>query len=175
METDVQIDDWLKQVVIRKLNERDLPALEWDGEYTHFRRVYADAYRRQVRGVSVLWVADLPKAGIIGQVFIQLICDRKELADGFRRAYLYSFRVRDPYRNQGLGTRMVNALVADLRRRRFKILTLNVAKENERARALYERLGFTVVSSEPGVWSYIDHLGFRQNMEEPAWRMEKVL
>ncbi len=175
METDIRIDDWLNQVLIRKLNENDLPALEWDGEFTHFRRVYADAYRRQMRGVSVLWVAEMPSVGIIGQVFIQLICDRRELADGFRRAYLYSFRVRGPYRNQGLGTRMVEELSADLRHRHYKILTLNVAKDNPRARALYERLGFTVVSAEPGIWSYIDHRGLRQNMEEPAWRMEKAL
>ena len=77
------------------------PSLEWDGEYAHFRRVYQDAFNRSQRGLSVLWVAELPGSGVIGQVFIQLICDRPELADGTNRAYLYSFRVRPEYRSAG--------------------------------------------------------------------------
>jgi ribosomal protein S18 acetylase RimI-like enzyme len=55
------------------------------------------------------------------------------------------------------------------------MVTLNVAKDNPRARALYERLGYRVVDQDPGIWSYIDHNGRRQTMIEPAWRMEKTL
>ncbi|HSV85195.1 MAG TPA: hypothetical protein VLH85_01375, partial [Levilinea sp.] len=70
---------WLQQIHIRHIRRSDLPALEWDGVYQHFRRVYADAYSRYEKGQSILWVAELPGAGIIGQVFIQLVCDRHEL------------------------------------------------------------------------------------------------
>ncbi|HZW02367.1 MAG TPA: GNAT family N-acetyltransferase, partial [Anaerolineaceae bacterium] len=111
----------------------------------------------------------------IGQVFIQLICDRPELADGHRRAYLYSFRIRETYQNQGLGTRMLRHLEDDLHRRGFRAVTLNVAKDNPRALRLYEREGFTIVAHEPGEWSYPDHNGVWQRVVEPAWRMEKAL
>jgi ribosomal protein S18 acetylase RimI-like enzyme len=168
-------DDWLSDVVIRTLRPTDLPALEWDGEYIHFRRLYAGAYERQQQGLSVLWVAELPPNGIIGQVFIQLTADRPELADGHTRAYLYSFRVRPAYRSQGLGTAMLAVLEDDLRARGFHSLTLNVAKDNPRARALYERRGFQVVGDEPGIWSYPDHNGKWRRVVEPAWRMEKPL
>ena len=97
-------DTWLRQVIIRQVTEKDLPGLEWEGEYAHYRNLYADAYQRALQGRSVLWVADLPGTGLIGQVFIQLICDRPELANGRDRAYLYGFRVRETYRGQGLGT-----------------------------------------------------------------------
>ena len=30
---------------IRQATESDLPALEWDGEYIHFRRVYREAMK----------------------------------------------------------------------------------------------------------------------------------
>ncbi len=149
--------------------------MEWDGEYRHFRRVYAEAYQRQNRGYTVLWVAELPGAGLIGQVFIQLVCDRPELADGSERAYLYSFRVRDRFRSHGLGSLIMDVVEDDLRDRGFQYVTLNVARDNTRAQRLYLRRGYHVVAPEPGTWSYPDEKGVWHQVEEPAWRMEKVL
>jgi len=167
--------NWLSQTTIRKVTEADLPGLEWDGEFSHFRRVFAEAYQRMQRGYSVLWIAELPGTGIVGQVFIQLSCDRPELADGIERAYLYSFRVRKEYRNHGLGSRMMKVVEDDLRKRGFQYVTLNVARDNPRAQQLYIRHGFRVVAPEPGVWSYQDEKGNWRRVEEPAWRMEKGL
>jgi ribosomal protein S18 acetylase RimI-like enzyme len=166
---------WLARVQIRKMVEDDLPSLEWDGEYAHFRRVYQDAFNRFQRGLSVLWVAELPDTGVIGQVFIQLICDRPELADGTNRAYLYSFRVRPEYRSAGLGTHIMQVVFDDLRQRGFNSLTLNVAKDNPRARNLYERNHFHIVAHEPGRWTFQDETGGWRTVEEPAWRMERRL
>ncbi len=63
----------------------------------------------------------------------------------------------------------------DLRDRYYQWTTLNVARTNERARNLYECLGYKVVAPEPGRWSYLDDKGIRQYVEEPAWRMEKYI
>ncbi len=167
--------DWINQVIVRPVTEEDLPGMEWDGEYRHFRRVYAEAYQRMNRGYSVLWVADLPGTGLIGQVFIQLVCDRPELADGTERAYLYSFRVRSAFRSQGLGSRIMDVVEDDLRDRGFQYATLNVARDNPRAQRLYLRRGYRVVAPEAGIWSYPDEKGIWHQVEEPAWRMEKVL
>jgi len=153
----------------------DLPGLEWDGEYSHFRRMYRNAYQREKEGLSVNWVVELPGTGLIGQAFVQLICGREELADGVARAYVYSFRVRLPYRGIGLGSVMLDVIEADLRKRNFKYVMLNVAKENTRAQKLYEKHGFSIVAHEPGCWSYQDQNGNLRNVEEPAWRMEKRL
>lgn len=166
---------WMDRVVIRLLKRDDLPDLEWDGEFTHFRRVYADAYQRMLRGLSLLWVAELPGKGVIGQVFIQLTCDRPELADGRERAYLYSFRVRKEYRSNGLGARILETVEEDLHQRNFQFVTLNVARDNLRAQQLYIRKGYRVIAPEPGIWSYPDEKGIWHRVEEPAWRMEKKL
>jgi ribosomal protein S18 acetylase RimI-like enzyme len=165
--------NWIPFVDIRQIRKADLPALEWNGEYSHFRQIYADAYNRSLHGLAVLWVADLPGAGIIGQVFIQLSCDRPELADGHLRAYLYSFRVMPAYRSGGLGSRIMDVVEKDLGKRGFRYVTLNVAKDNPRAQQLYERVGYHVVAHEPGIWSYMDPEGVWHQVEEPAWRMEK--
>ena len=166
-------ENWLQDVCLRHLREDDLPALEWDGLYTHFRRVYAEAYQASLTGQVIIWVADLPGTGIIGQAFVQLSSPRFELADGLQRAYLYGFRVKPAFRNAGLGTRMINTIIEDLQRRGYSWLTLNVAVDNDRARRLYERLGFVIVGFDPGFWSYIDHEGQRRYVREPAWRMQK--
>jgi len=167
--------NWLDQVTIRQLGKADLRALEWEGEFIHFRRLYASAYERARMGLALLWGAFLPGDRLIGQLFIQLLSDRLELADGSRRAYLYSFRIRPAYRGNGLGTRMLEVIEQDLIARGYEILTLNVAKDNTRAQALYRRLGFRITAHEPGIWSYPDHEGVWRRVVEPAWRMEKRL
>jgi ribosomal protein S18 acetylase RimI-like enzyme len=160
---------------IRTLNYEDLPALEWDGEFAHFRRLYAKAYQQQTKGESILWVGEIPKVGIIAQAFVQLIGSRPELADGFLKAYIYSVRVRTPYRNLGIGSRLMKTAEEDLIERGFSFATLNVGKHNLDARRLYENLGYEVVADEPGIWSYLDHRGRRRSVNEPAWRMQKQL
>jgi ribosomal protein S18 acetylase RimI-like enzyme len=166
---------WLDDVVIRHVQEYDLPGLEWEGEFAHFRRIYHDAYRRALRGLSVLWVAELDGSGLLGQVFIQLQCDRPELCNGVDRAYLYGFRIRPAFRSAGLGTLMMRTLEADLIERGYRFLTLNVARENLDAIRLYRRRGFAIVAPEPGCWQYIDDHGKLIDVQEPAWRMEKIL
>ncbi len=166
---------WIDQIVVRQVTEEDLIALEWEGEYSHYRNIYADAFERARQGRSVLWIAELPRVGLIGQVFIQLVCDRPELADGYFRAYLYGFRVREAYRSRGIGTHLMKIVEEDLQKRGFHAVTLNVARDNNRARQLYERHGYRLVAPEPGIWSYLDENNIWHTVEEPAWRMEKRL
>lgn len=167
--------DILTMVKVRPVTAQDLPALEWDGEYTHFRRLYAEAYRRVVSGEAIMWMAELPEVGIIGQVFIHLRSERTELADGKHRAYLYGFRVRSQYQNLGVGTHMMKVVESDLEARGFRSVVLNVARDNPDAMRLYQRLGFRIIGADPGRWSYIDHMGKRVDVVEPAWRMQKNL
>ena len=164
---------WLERVHIRTLRETDLPALEWDGEYKHFRRMYADIFQSARKGRAVLWVAEVSGSGLIGQIFVQLTSARQELADGGDRAYVYSFRIKPAYRGRGIGTRMLQVVEADLARRNYRQITLNVAQNNPEARRLYEIMGYRVSGVDPGKWSYLDENGAQQNVHEPAWRMEK--
>lgn len=165
----------LKHVVIRTAHHSDLPALEWDGEYSHFRLLYRDIYRGVLRGEALMWVADLNTVGVIGQLFVQLVASRGELADGLRRAYLYGFRIKSQYRQKGLGRRMLNHAEDELSARGYRWMNLIVAKDNLRARKFYEMHGYRVTASETGRWSYIDDQGNRRQVNEPAWRMEKDL
>lgn len=165
------------RIVIRHMDRGDLGPLEWGGEYIHFRRQFETVYRDYEAGTAVPWVAVLRGSEeMIGQVFVLLQSRfRPELADGNERAYLFSIRVRPPYRSQGIGSRMMDVAEDDLRSRGIGIATLNVARENPGAHRFYSRRGYRVVAPEPGQWSYIDHRGRRRHVDEPAWRMEKAL
>ncbi len=166
---------FLSLVHFRHVTQTDLPALEWEGEFIHFRRMYAEAYRRSLRGEAVLWLIEHPQFGILGQLFVHLESQRHELADGVHRAYIYGFRVRPTYRGLGLGSRLLEVAEQDLVQRGFTYTVLNVSRENLDARRLYERLGYRVVAGDPGRWSYLDEHGIRHDVVEPAWRMEKKL
>jgi ribosomal protein S18 acetylase RimI-like enzyme len=165
------------RILIRHMSREDLRPLEWDGEYAHFRRQFQSVYRDYENGVAIPWVAVLPGSGeMLGQVFVLLESRfRPELANGQMRAYLFSIRVKHPYRSQGVGGRLMDVAEDDLRARGYNTATLNVARDNPDAHRFYVRRGYLVVAPEPGQWSYIDHRGRRQYVDEPAWRMEKAL
>jgi ribosomal protein S18 acetylase RimI-like enzyme len=165
----------LTKMVIRPILESDLPDLEWDGEFRHFRRLYAEIFESTREGKTLMWAAFLDGAGLIGQLFVQLYSSRPELANGRTRAYIYGFRVRSEYRGLGIGSSMMDVAEKDLATRAFRLVTLNVGKDNPDARRLYERRGYRVVADEPGRWSYINDRGERCEVHEPAWRMEKNL
>ena len=165
--------EWLSEVTLRAAVESDLPALEWDGEYIHFRRLYRQVYESTIDGRAVIWVADLPDPGVIGQLFVQLISGRRELADGVERGYIYGFRIKPEFRRNGLGSRMLEIVEEDLRSRLFVWCTLNVSQDNPEAMGFYKRHGYNAVANEPGHWTYIDHLGNVREVHEPAFRMEK--
>jgi ribosomal protein S18 acetylase RimI-like enzyme len=165
----------LQPVTIRIATRFDLPAMEWDGELKHFRRVFADAYERVELREAVIWIAEVPDIGLIGQLFLSLRSGRPELSDGVTRGYIYGVRVRPDYRNHGVGTQLMLAAETELNKRGFSYATLNVGRDNPKAKRLYERLGYRVIAPESGRWYYEDEDGVRREVYEPAWRMEKAL
>ena len=162
-------------ILVRPMRESDLPAMEWDGEYTHFRQLYADHYAASRLGTTLIYIAETLEGKMVGQVFLQLTSRNSEVADGLHRAYLFSFRVKPEYRSQGIGSFMLQFVEDQLLLRGFDSIRLNVARANVRARKLYERHGYRVIGADPGLWRYQDHLGEWHSVHEPAWKMLKKL
>jgi ribosomal protein S18 acetylase RimI-like enzyme len=165
----------LPPVVIRKALESDLREIEWEGTFSQYRNVYKEVFKRTENGLALMWVMELPEWGLVGQAFVQLRSTDRKTADGKRRAYLHSFRVRPAWQGRGLGTRLMAVIEEELLERGFRELTLNVSLENEGALRLYKRLGYEVVSEIPGRWSYYDPEGVLRQVHEPGYRMIKRL
>lgn len=163
-----------QKVIIRPIRESEVPALEWDGAYTRYRKVFQQTYEDTVRGQRVMLVA-VQASQIVGQVFIQLSSTERRYADGYSRGYLYSLRVKSDWQAQGIGTRLVKAAETTLRARGFTTAVIAAGKDNPRARQLYERLGYRAFAEDPGVWYFQDVNGVQQSMSEPCWVMQKRL
>ena len=164
-----------QDLTIRQVREDDLPALEWEGQYLKYRRMFSHLYKESQTGRTLLWVITLPEGELVGQVFVMLKSTEREAADGQNRAYIFAFRVKPDWRNQGIGGHLMHFVESDLRKRGFNFVTLNVAKDNHGALRLYKRLGYKVLGSRSGNWTFRDHEGRLQHVHEPAWRMIKSL
>lgn len=164
----------LDEIVLRDLRVTDLPALEWDGEYRHFRRVFRHAFDETLSGRRIMLGA-FDGGLLVGQVFVQLFSSDTCFADGCERGYLYSLRVRAEYQRRGIGTRLIEEAEARLRAKGFKTAVIAAGQDNPGARALYERLGYRVFMQDPGEWSFLDADGKQHRVEEPCWVMEKSL
>ncbi len=165
----------LSDFIIRQVDKADLPALEWDGEYLKYRRMFANLYHNTRYKDTLMWIVETKQCEMVGQAFVILRSEEKEVADGKTRAYVFSFRVKPQFRNCGIGSYLMGFIENDLRERGFKCITLNVAKENLDALRLYQRLGYRITGSRPGIWSFVDHEGRTQHIHEPSWRMIKDL
>jgi hypothetical protein len=66
---------------------------------------------------------------------------------------------------------MMHAVEDDLKQRFFPHVTFNVGQDNLTDTCFYDRLGYFVVSSDSGRWSYIGNKGKRRDVHGTAWRM----
>jgi ribosomal protein S18 acetylase RimI-like enzyme len=161
-------------VRIRTATESDLPALEWDGEYAHFRRVYRQAMREALRDRRLIYLAEAADE-VVGQIFVHLHSTWKNSFHGARAGYLHSFRVKSGFRNQGIGSRLLATAEGALIERRYSRAVISVAKVNKRAQRLYLQHGYQVYTDDPGEWAYVDHRGRLKHISEPAFVMVKML
>ncbi|MBI5669058.1 MAG: GNAT family N-acetyltransferase [Chloroflexi bacterium] len=158
-------------ITLRQALRTDIPKLEWYGQYIHYRNLFRRAYREQQMGRRLILVADC-NGFPVGHIFIQFI----EPDDGSRRrAYLYSFRVMEMFRGQGIGTRLIEEAEAVIRQRGYPWITISVAKDNPDAKRLYERLGYRVFGEDEGRWRYVDHRGNLRSVHEPCWLLQKQI
>ena len=157
-------------VTLRTATAKDLPKLEWYGQYKHFRNLFRRTFREQNAGRRLILIADLNDFPI-GHVFIQL----KAAQQRRKRAYFYSFRVMDMFQGQGIGTWLLSNAEVMALDRGLEWATIAAAKENTGARRLYERLGYKIYGENNGSWSYVDHRGITREVNEACWLLEKKL
>ncbi len=136
------------KVRLRTCTEADLPALEWNGEFTHHRELIQEAFRRQERG-AVLMLLAMVETWPVGQVWIDLERLRAE-----RAGYLWALRVVPWLAGRGVGRRLLGAAERMLRARSAGAAEIHAETWNHAARRLYERLGYQVVGRVQEEYAY---------------------
>jgi ribosomal protein S18 acetylase RimI-like enzyme len=164
----------LGSLVIRSASPADLPAMEWGGEYRRYRRVYQQALEDARQGRRLILLAEV-EGQVVGQIIVQLGTGHPAVDDGAKTGYLHAFRVRPEHRGAGVGSSLMQEAEDQLRQRGFSQVAIAAAKDNPRARQLYERLGFSRIADDPGEWTYTDDQGQAQTIYEPADILLKAL
>jgi ribosomal protein S18 acetylase RimI-like enzyme len=150
-------------MLIRRLTTVDLAALQ--GFYdslteaiTYFFRPWADPNEEVLRehlaagaeGRAVVWGLLSDAGEVEGHAFIRwLESDRPS----------FGIALRERVQGQGWGRRLTEALLADADQRGVPEVYLGVNKDNPRAIALYQKLGWTTVGA------------IESNCPEGSWRM----
>lgn len=162
-------------VIIRLLREEDLPALEWDGEYRRYRRIYREVFRNSQKGISFPLVAETPKDGIIGQVFLTQKEPNPNFTANSRYYFLSSFRIKPQFRGMGLGSRLLRTCEDQAKLHHLRDIYLNCAVANHRARWFYLDHGFHVIRIDNSDWTFVDDEGFIRTEPQHAYLMKKTL
>lgn len=89
-------------------------------------------------------VADL-NGSIIGAVWVRIISGIiKGYGNIDNETPEFAISLFKEYRNQGIGSRLMNQMINDLRKRGYKQTSLSVQKENYAVR-LYKKVGFEII------------------------------
>ncbi|MCI9165522.1 MAG: GNAT family N-acetyltransferase [Oscillospiraceae bacterium] len=94
------------------------------------------------RGSATLFVWDRGGA-LAGELYLFRSLSDPDFADGKKRAYLCALRVREDLRGRGLGTALMEHVIAQAAQEGFSALTIGVEYSEEANIRLYRRLGFT--------------------------------
>jgi len=104
--------------------------------------------------VYVLEVDDEPAAS--GALVLR--SEDPELADGETSALVSNLIVNSNHQSHGLGTRMLEHLEREARKRGFSRISIGVDLPNVRARSLYERHGYTRLKERKESWGPVIYL-----------------
>lgn len=136
---------------VRPLVVEDVAGMGWAGSPTSLR-------------AQAEWVARVP-TGTVAYVCVCGPADLPLAAGGIGfatrpgRAEIWQLATMPALQSLGLGTMVIRALEGLARERGFPEAMLLVERDNPRARALYERLGYAVAGEEDAEWDAEDATG----------------
>lgn len=135
-------EDGEKTVQIRKASGEEMLAL-WG--YPDRKTAPPTAkyfFHNLASGNAIFWALE-QDGKLLGELYVFLdIEEDRDFADGRTSAYLCAFRVQEAFRGQGLGSRLMEAALADLKLRGFRRATIGAS--DRRNEALYRRMGFAI-------------------------------
>ncbi|MBW8483930.1 GNAT family N-acetyltransferase [Actinomadura parmotrematis] len=131
-------------MTVRDLTREDLPSCDWSGSAAHLESM-ARALDRVGLG-EVDYLALCPPSGLpvgVGGV---------DYAKVPGAGTLWQLAVHPALQSCGIGTVLIQAAEQRIQARGLDRAELGVEDDNPRARALYERLGYTAYDSAPESW-----------------------
>lgn len=144
-------------MLVRKLNIEELAKLGTIKRYKDLDETVAWHKLFIKRGLIDIYGVFTNEDTLVGKLniaysYVPDICEFPRVLRG-RRAYIWAFLIHPNFRNQGLGNQILQTVIKDLDDRGYTEATIGVDIDNDRARHLYEKYGFTTFMSRE---SYVD-------------------
>ena len=99
-------------------------------------------YQNIAAGNAVFWALE-HEGGLIGELYAFFDLEDRDFADGKSTAYLCAFRVKPGFRGRGLGSRLMETALGELKARGFHRASIGVSESEPQNLRLYRRFGFT--------------------------------
>lgn len=128
-------------MIVRKLEIDELPLLAELNEYNDLKEMIAGNASKIKNGSIDIW-ALFDEDTIIGELRSMYESDDERAIKGYR-AYLYAFRIREDRQGKGFGKLLLEKVIEELRGQDYTEFTVGVEDDNDRARHIYEKFGFT--------------------------------
>lgn len=131
-------------ITVRDLTMADLPSITWSGTSTHLQYVTEAIERASRDEVAYLAIIIDDQIRGIGGV---------DFTTNVGVGTLYQLTVHPEHQSQGIGTALIRALEKRILERGLKVAELTVEQENDRARRLYEWLGYDIIGTKTESWN----------------------
>ncbi len=153
-------------IEIRICKPSDVPSLDWSTQQV-YRDHFTKQFARQQTGEAIVYVA-VDSGEIVGRIVVDLQYGDDD------EVWVLGLEVRSSHLRQGLATSLMRVAETVARERNAIRLRLTVAKTNDVAQKLYERLDYRRVGEDmsPGVK---DRQGRITVAGEPRWILERML
>ena len=128
-------------MIIRKLRIDELPRLAELNEYNDLEGMISENASRIENGSIDIWGL-YDEDTIIGELRSMYESDDERASCGVT-SYRYAVRIREDRRGQGYGKILLEKVIEELRSQGYTEFTVGVEDDNDRARHIYEKSGFT--------------------------------
>jgi len=105
---------------------------------------------------DVLEVGNLAKFAFFNDVVVGAVCCRVHNSDGVQRLYIMTLGCLEPYRNLGVGRKLLEHVLDICTKGKYKSVFLHVQVNNETAISFYQRFGFVIKETKEQYYKKIE-------------------
>lgn len=126
---------------IEKVATRDLYVLTELFEYNDVEQMISECTYKIQNGIIDIYALYSDNL-LIGELRVKYESNDENYAIRGKRAYLYAFRIREDFQNQGYGTYLLKTVISALKEKGYCEFTVGVEDDNFKAIHMYQALGF---------------------------------
>lgn len=99
---------------------------------------------KEIGSNRIIWFAEI-NGQVIGAIQLVLNSPHKDMANGSTIAMIHHLRVSRNHQGNKIGSKLLNTLEEEAKKRNYKMITLEIEKTNYTAKSIYEHWGYKYI------------------------------